>query len=114
MPLKAGDHLSTGILIGPYDLAQVFRVELARKASGVHQVTEQHGELAAFRVRNVWGVDRRGSRDVFHRRSLVRGGFLRRKRWGAGSWGRCRGTSPHQDTARLIDGQLLPINEFVL
>ena len=29
MPLKAGDHLGAGVLIGPYDLAQVFWVELA-------------------------------------------------------------------------------------
>ena len=29
MPLKAGDHLGTGVLIGPHHLTQLFRVELA-------------------------------------------------------------------------------------
>ena len=32
MPLKAGDHLGAGVLIGPHHLAQVFRVELAGEA----------------------------------------------------------------------------------
>ena len=50
MPLKAGDHLGAGVLIGPHHLAQVFRIELTGKSRGVHQVTEQHGELAAFRL----------------------------------------------------------------
>ena len=52
MPLKAGDHLGAGLLIGPHHLAEVFRVELAGERGRVHQVTEQHGELAPFRV---WG-----------------------------------------------------------
>ena len=39
---------SAQVLVGAHDLAQVFRVELAGEAGGVHQVTEQHGELAAF------------------------------------------------------------------
>ena len=52
MPLKAGDHLSTGVLIGPDHLAQVFRVELSSEGRGIHQITEQHGELAPF---GVWG-----------------------------------------------------------
>ncbi len=54
MPLKAGDHLGAGVLIGPHHLAQVFRVELAGEHRRVHQVTEQHGELAAFGVRRRW------------------------------------------------------------
>ena len=54
MPLKAGDHLGTGVLIGPHHLAQVFRVELAGERGRVHQVTEQHGELAAFGFWSVW------------------------------------------------------------
>jgi hypothetical protein len=49
MPLKARNHLGTGVLIGPHHLAQLFRVELAGEHGRVHQVTEQHGELAAFR-----------------------------------------------------------------
>src|SRR5262249_19514597 len=48
MALIAGDDLGAGLLIGPYHLTQVFRVEVAREDGGIHQVTEQHGELAAF------------------------------------------------------------------
>jgi hypothetical protein len=48
MALKAGNHLGTGVLIGPHDLAEVFGVELARQGSRVDEVTEEHGELAAF------------------------------------------------------------------
>ena len=51
MPLKAGDHLGAGVLIGPHHLAQVFRVELAGERGRVDQVTKQHGELAPFGVR---------------------------------------------------------------
>src|SRR3989442_2706265 len=50
MPLKTGDHLGAGVLIGTYHLTQLFRVELASEHGRVHQVTEQHGELAAFRL----------------------------------------------------------------
>ena len=55
MPLKAGDHLGTGVLIGPHHLAQLFRVELRREHGRVDQVTKQHGELAAF---GLWGMRR--------------------------------------------------------
>ena len=48
VPVKAGDHLGAGVLIGPHHLTQLFRVELAGEHGRVHQVTEQHGELAAF------------------------------------------------------------------
>src|SRR5439155_19290593 len=48
MPLKAGGHLGTGVLIDPHHLAQVFWVELTREGRRVHEVTEQHGELLAF------------------------------------------------------------------
>jgi hypothetical protein len=50
MALKAGDHPGAGLLIGPHYLAQVFWVELAGQRRRVHQVTKQHGELAAFSV----------------------------------------------------------------
>jgi hypothetical protein len=40
-------------LIGPHHLAYLFRVKLARQARRVHQVTEQHGELAAFGLRGM-------------------------------------------------------------
>jgi hypothetical protein len=50
MPLKAGNHFGAGLLIGPHHLAQLLRVELAGEHSRVYQVTQQHGELTAFRV----------------------------------------------------------------
>jgi hypothetical protein len=50
MPLKAGNHLGAGVLIGQDHLTPVFRVELAGEHGRVHQVTEQDGELAAFGV----------------------------------------------------------------
>jgi hypothetical protein len=50
MALKAGDHLGAGLLIAPHHLAQVFRVELASEHGRVHEVTKQHGKLAAFSV----------------------------------------------------------------
>jgi hypothetical protein len=37
-------------LIGPYHLAQFFRVELASERSRVDQVTKQYGELTPFGV----------------------------------------------------------------
>jgi hypothetical protein len=52
IPLKAGDHLGAGLLIGPYHLAPIFRVKLAGERSRIHQVAEQHGELTAFGFRN--------------------------------------------------------------
>jgi len=48
MPLKALDDLSTGRLVDPHDFPVIFGIKLASQASGVHQITEQHGELAAF------------------------------------------------------------------
>jgi hypothetical protein len=53
MPVKAGDHLGAGLLIGPHHGAEIFRVELAGEGGRVHQVTKQHGELAAFRIGRV-------------------------------------------------------------
>src|SRR5215471_1122634 len=58
MALKALDHLGAGGLISADDLAQIFRVELPRQACGVHEVTEEHGELAPFSLRrrqHGWG-----------------------------------------------------------
>jgi hypothetical protein len=55
MALIAGDHLGARLLIGPYHLAPVFRVEPARQRRGIDEVAEQHGELAAF---GVWGARR--------------------------------------------------------
>ena len=51
MSLKALDDLSTGSLVGTHHLPQVFGIELAGERGRIHQVTEQHGELAAFGLR---------------------------------------------------------------
>ena len=52
MPLKALDDLGTGGLIGAHHLPQIFGIELAGERGRIHQVTEQHGELAAFGLRS--------------------------------------------------------------
>src|SRR5215471_15259381 len=51
--------LRTGLIIGMYDLPQVFRVEVRRERSRVYQVTEQHGEVAAFGLRRWQGAWKR-------------------------------------------------------
>ena len=48
IPVKALDHRGAGLLVGPHHVAPVFRVELPGQAGRVHQVAEQHRELAAF------------------------------------------------------------------
>jgi hypothetical protein len=50
MSLIASDHFGAGLLIGPNHLAPFFGVELAGQHGRVHQITEQHGELAPFGV----------------------------------------------------------------
>jgi hypothetical protein len=45
---KPLNHLSTGAMVNPHHLLHVFGVEVAHETSRVHQVTEQHGEVAAF------------------------------------------------------------------
>jgi hypothetical protein len=54
MPLKAGDDLGTGVLIGPHDLTPLLRVELAGEHGGVYQIAKQDGELAAFSLWWLW------------------------------------------------------------
>src|SRR5262245_11537005 len=49
--IVAPNHLRTGGLIGTDDVPVLFGVELAGESCGVHQITEQHGELAPFGVR---------------------------------------------------------------
>jgi hypothetical protein len=98
MPLITGDDLGTGVLIGPHHLAPVFGVELTGEHGRVHQVTEQHGELAAL---GVWGT----------RFSSMLGllGLWDATRW---RWQCSSVTRPHEHGARLIHRDLMHLNEF--
>jgi hypothetical protein len=62
MPVEALDHRGTGLLVGLYDVAPHFGVELAGERRGIDQVTEHDGELAPFGVcggrRRRWRGDR--------------------------------------------------------
>src|SRR5437016_14089740 len=98
MPLKALNNFGTGRLIGADDLPQVFRVKLTGERGGVYEVAEHDGELAAFRLGKMWGMDNSSGRSSLHRRSRCRGGILWHKQRGAGSLGHGRRTRPHQDT----------------
>ena len=53
MSIKALDDFGTGCLIRTDHVPIVFGVELRGECGGVDQVTEHHGELAAFGVRGV-------------------------------------------------------------
>jgi hypothetical protein len=112
LPLEAGNHLGARRLIGPHHLAPLLGVELAGKAGGVHQVTEQHGELAAFglwRMRfGCWGFD--GGRSI----SLGRRHLHRRARWRGRRWGAAHVTDPDQHVTVLIHGNALGFDELLL
>jgi hypothetical protein len=98
MPLKAGDHLGARVLIGSHHLTQLFWVELASEHGRVHQVTEQHGELAAFCLRGT----------TFGSGGLSwQGGYVLLEGW----WGSCL---PHPDehSALLINGETLGGDEL--
>src|SRR5213080_1896449 len=100
MPLKAGNYLGAGPLIGPHDIAQLFRVELAGEHSRADQVTEQHGKLAPFGVRGIrfgrW-AHRLPSTASWH------DGLVHRLRGIRPWWGYCtRVTDPDQAPACLI------------
>ena len=91
MPVKAGDHLGAGVLIGPHHLAQVFGVKLCRERGRTDQVTEEHGELAPFRR---WrGEDSRGRCRLGERRRLA---------------------DPDQDSPVLVHGKLFGIDKILL
>ena len=45
------NHRGTGLVVGPHDLPQVFRVQVPRQRGRVNQIAEQHGEVAAFCLR---------------------------------------------------------------
>src|SRR5262245_55650637 len=61
MPLEEGDYLGASLLIGPYDLAEIFRIKLSGEWGRVHQVTKQHGELPPFGFRLLRFEGRNGS-----------------------------------------------------
>src|SRR5215471_2108782 len=57
--VKPLHDLRTGLIIGMYDLSQVFRVKMRRERSNVYQVTEDHGEEATFGLRRWQGAWKR-------------------------------------------------------
>jgi len=48
MPVKAGNHLGAGVLIGAYHLAQLFGIKTCCEGSRIYQVAKQHRELATL------------------------------------------------------------------
>src|SRR5215471_9059126 len=48
MPVKALNDRSAGVLVGPYHLTVILRVELPGECGRIHQIAEQHCELPAF------------------------------------------------------------------
>jgi len=106
MPVKALDDLGTGGLVGAHHLPQIFGIELARERGRIHQVTEQHSELAAFRVRWVRGGCWQLRVCVLLRRWLGQWrGWLR---WCASV------PSPNQAAVSVLDHRMLGIEEFGL
>jgi hypothetical protein len=112
MALEAGDHLGARLLIGPDHFAPVFRVELAGEHGGVHQVTEQHRQLAAFGLRRMrggwWGFDGCRSIDLGHRH------LHRLRGWRGRRWGAAHVTDPDQHVAVLVHGNALGFDELLL
>ena len=53
MAIKALDDCCSGLLVGPYHVSPIFRVELAGEACRINEVTEHHRELASF---GIWGA----------------------------------------------------------
>ena len=54
--VEALDHPGGGLLVAPEDLAPVLRIEPRRQSRRVHQIAEEHRELAALALR--WPLDR--------------------------------------------------------
>jgi hypothetical protein len=111
MALIAGDHLGAGVLIGSHHLAQFLRVESAGEDGGVHQVTEQHGELAAFRFWGTrggyWGFDGGCSID------LGRRPLHRLRRWRSRCCGAASATHPDEHVPVLVHGHALGSDELI-
>src|SRR5262245_5200828 len=51
MSLKTSDDLGADLLICTDNVSILFRIKLGGELRGVHEVTEHHGELAAFGLR---------------------------------------------------------------
>ena len=62
MAVKALDDRGASVLVGAHQRTVVLRVELPGQGGRLDQITEQHGELAAFSVRGMAGPWRRGNR----------------------------------------------------
>jgi hypothetical protein len=108
VPLVAVDDLGRGFLIGPYDLAQVFRIEFAREVGGAHQVTEHHRQLAAFGFGGSVG-GRLGNRLVW--RSVCGDGLcgtcwpMRWRRGLGNGWRQGRGRGRRDDCGGVCGGR---------
>src|SRR5262249_16688414 len=90
---------------------EIFRVELAGEGGRVHQVTKQHGQLAAFGL-GCLGCDASGC--CWERRGVLRHqGRRRLSSRGARSWDGRRGTRRDQYASVLSYGYLLGIEEFM-
>jgi hypothetical protein len=105
IPGKALDHVGTGLLVGPYHLTVVFRVELFGKGGGAHEVTEHDRELAAFGLRRMgW----RGWSGSLGRRLR---GWL--GRWGSGYRGSRQTAGPHQHPPIFIHREFFGVDQVV-
>jgi hypothetical protein len=51
VPVISLDDFSTNRLISMDNFPVLFRIELGREFRGVHEITENHGQLPSFRVR---------------------------------------------------------------
>jgi len=111
MPAEALDDLGTGRLIGPHDLAQLLRVEPFGEGRGAHQITEHHGELAAFGVGGRWSSP---CGNVLEKWACV---GVRQRRWlrrHRRSWRYPSVSGPHQHLAIQVGGYLVDLDEFLL
>jgi hypothetical protein len=101
MAFEAGDHPGAGVLIGPYHLTEIFRIELRRKRGRVNQITEQDGELPALGV----GGGRCGPWGCCRRRQVCWPGEVlgARYRGRSGCCGRVSVTYPHDPLVVLTD-----------
>jgi hypothetical protein len=113
MPVIARNHPGAGVLIGPHHCAQLFRVQLAGEHGRVYQVTEQHRELATFRIRGTYGC--RWGDGIPGGVVCLRWRRVHRPMQG-GRWQgrRPRGTGPDQHSALLIHGTLVDLDDLHL